>query len=197
MNVFQEIDQQNMEAYCVIKPVYTKGAAMSGLETYKNHELLNVASELMRQEFAIYELDGGEYDDAVAKLMAKKIINACMPQIMDYLNERVVVEASKAHLIETKPAEPSVLDTPDATDVRPFDGLHVEAKFKHVEFQPVILNEHIEGFNGSLIIQDYDLFAVVQPQYFDAEPDEIVFGDAVMVPFGDVTRFDLSERQAA
>lgn len=170
---------------------------MAGIETYQNHEMMHVASEMMRQEFALYELEGGEYDDVATKLMAKHVIHTFLPHVMDYLNERVIVEAPKAHLIETVPATKGVLPTPETTNVRPFEGLHVEAKFRQVEFQPVIRREHVESFNGSLLIQDYDLFAVVQPQYFDAEPDQIVFGDAVMVPFGEVTRFEPSERHAA
>ena len=157
---------------------------MPRLETYRNHEMMNITSELMRTEFALHELEGGEYDDDTTKQMAQRVIFSCMPHIADFLQQRVIVEAPKAHLL-------------DNDDPRPIEGLHVEAKFKNIEFQPVLKKERLEGFMGSLLLQDYDLFAVVRPQYHDPEPDEIVFGDEVMVPFGEVTLFEPSERRAA
>lgn len=171
---------------------------MPEFETYKNHELMQVASELMRSEFELHELQGGQYDGFATKAMAQKIIFTCMPHVMDYLEGRVIVEASQAQVvIPPEPAPKTVLDTPQEATLKPVEGLYVEAKFKNVEFQPVIRREALPELGGSFIVEDYDLFAVMQPQYFDPEPGDLVFGDAVMVPFGEVTRFDPSERRAA
>ncbi len=178
---------------------------MPSLQLFKNHEVMNIASEMMRQEYALHELEGGEYDDPVTKKMARRIILSCMPHIMDFLHARVTVEASQAHLLVTSRVEaPSgVTSEPKGdehlteavvdTDIRPIDGLHVQAKFKNVEFQPTIRHEQLEGYSGSLLVEEYDLFAVVRPQYIDPEPGEIVFGDEVMVPFREVNLFEASE----
>ena len=154
---------------------------MPHLELYENHEVMNIASEMMRQEYALHELEGGEYDDEMTKKIAQKVILTFMPHIMDFMHERVIVEAPQAHILNTTLAKVAG-ETLTETDVRPVEGLHVEAKFKHVEFQPTIRREHLEGYSGSLLVEEYDLFAVVRPQYVDPEPDAIVFGDEVMSP---------------
>ncbi len=171
------------------------------MELFKNHEAMQVTSDLMRQDFSLYELEGGRYDSLATKLMAEKVIFSCMPHIMDYLHSRVIVEATHAHLLEAENESSSSLelvDKPDKpTSVQVIDGLHVEAKFKNIEFQPIIRNETLEGYDGTLIIEDYDLFAVMQPHYFDPDPGAMVFSDAVMVPFSEVTLFEPSARRAA
>ena len=168
---------------------------MPHLELYENHEVMNIASEMMRQEYALHELEGGEYDDEMTKKIAQKVILTFMPHIMDFMHERVIVEAPQAHILNTTLAKVAG-ETLTETDVRPVEGLHVEAKFKHVEFQPTIRREHLEGYCGSLLVEEYDLFAVVRPQYVDPEPDAIVFGDEVMVPFREVSLFRPSEAES-
>ena len=165
---------------------------MPHLELYENHEVMNIASEMMRQEYALHELEGGEYDDETTKMMARRVLLSCVPHIMEFMHERVTVEAPQAHVLTTKLTKVAG-ETLDETDVRPIEGLHVEAKFKNVEFQPTIRREHLEGYTGSLLVEEYDLFAVVRPQYIDPEPDAIVFGDEVMVPFREVSLFRPSE----
>ena len=79
---------------------------MPRLETYRNHEMMNITSELMRTEFALHELEGGEYDDDTTKQMAQRVIFSCMPHIADFLQQRVIVEAPKAHLLDNDDPRP-------------------------------------------------------------------------------------------
>ena len=88
-----------------------------------------------------------------------------------------------------------IKDIPKANHVGVVEGLHVEAKFKHIEFQPI--HEMLPSDTGSsLIFEDYDLLAVVRPQYFDPEPGVIVLSDEVLIPFGEISHFEPSERSA-
>jgi hypothetical protein len=150
---------------------------------------MNIASEMMRQEYAQHELEGGEYDDETTKKMARRVLLTCVPHIIEFMHTRVVVEAPSAHILNTNIDEFVDGITADI-DVRPIEGLHVQAKFKNVEFQPIVRQE---DYNGPLFIEQYDLFAVVRPQYIDPEPDAIVFGDEVMVPFSEIALFQPSE----
>jgi len=162
---------------------------MPNLELYENHEVMNIASEMMRAEYARHELEGGEYDDETTKKMARRVLLTCVPHIMEFMHSRVIVEAPAAHVLNTNINEFDDGITTEI-DVRPIEGLHVQAKFKNVEFQPIVRQEE---YNGPLFVEQYDLFAVVRPQYVDPEPDAIVFGDEVMVPFREVSLFRPSE----
>ncbi len=162
---------------------------MPNLELYENHEVMNLASEMMRQEYAQHELEGGQYDDETTKKIARRVLLTCVPHIMKFMHSRVIVEAPVAHVLNTSINEFDDGITTDI-DVRPIEGLHVQAKFKNVEFQPIMRQD---SYDGPLFVEQYDLFAVVRPQYVDPEPDEIVFGDEVMVPFGEVALFQAEE----
>ncbi len=162
---------------------------MPSLELYKNHEVMNIASDMMKQSYEAHELKGGVYDDERTKKIAESIIETCMPHILDFLHEHVMVEASRAYAQDIK-------DTEEPEPVAVIEGLHVEAKFKHIEFQPInetVYSDRTSGF----IVEDYDLFAVMRPQYFDPDPGVIVLNDQVLIPFEHISRFEPSERSVA
>lgn len=159
---------------------------MTSLELFKNHEMMNFASDMMRKSYEAHELTGGEYDDATTKKMAESVILSCMPHILDFLYAHVTVEASRAYTQDIKASDA-------AEPVGIIEGLHVEAKFKHIEFQPVneaVYTDRSSGF----IVEEYDLLAVMRPQYFDPDPGVIVLNDEILVPFENISQFEPSER---
>lgn len=159
---------------------------MTSLELYKNHEMMNFASNMMKQSYEAHELAGGEYDDVATKKMAETVILTCMPHILNFLYAHVTVEASRAYTQDIK-------DSSEPEPVGIIEGLHVEAKFKHIEFQPIneaVYTDRSSGF----IVEDYDLFAVMRPQYFDPDPGVIVLNDEILVPFENISQFEPSER---
>ena len=140
-----------------------------------NREKIQIISELFREGMDKHELTGGKYYDDTAVALAGHAIQTFMPEIASWQQNRVVVEANSGLLI-------------DGANVTTLEGMAVEARLERVSIQQLIGNVAIGDIG--LSIDHYDLFAVLRPRYVDPDPQDIVFGEEVMVPFSEVRLFE-------
>jgi len=137
----------------------------------QNHERIQTISELFREDMDRHEMEGGHYYDEKAGELAALAIKTLMPHLVDMQQTRVVVEADKGLLIEGEAP-------------RAYEGVHVEATLERVAIQALMTRV------GDDTLNMYDLFAVFRPHYTDPEPDDLVFGNELFVPFADISKFE-------
>jgi hypothetical protein len=143
-----------------------------------NSERIQTISEVFRENIERHEENGGTYYDERAGLIAKEAIETFMPGLVNLQGQRLVVEAIQGIALHDERAVPH-------------EGLHVEAKLTRVSIQQLTSTIKDKGF-GTVALTSYDLFAVLEPRFKDPDPVEIVFGDALLVPFAGIEHFDLA-----
>jgi hypothetical protein len=145
----------------------------------KNHEKLQVISEIVADGFDRLERDGVPYYDDQVFNLARQAIETCMPELLRMSGEVMTIEAMQGI---------SLLDSDNST---PFDGLHVRSVFKRVSIQQLLESATLDDV--SLQTSTLDLCVVMTPAYVDPDPQDIVFGKELYVPFSFVTEFEMSE----
>lgn len=143
-----------------------------------NRERLQTISEVVRIQIAEHIEQGGAYYDERAGQIAARAIKEFMPELFAMSQQRLVVEADGGITFQNK--EASFLG----------NGLRVEARLEKVGLQALIGIHSDAELHLSVELSDYDLFAVLRPLYVNPEPVEIVFSDAVMVPFEEIQLFE-------
>lgn len=141
-----------------------------------NPERIQTISEIFRKDIERHEENGGTYYDERAGQIAKEAIETFMPGFASLRQQRLIVEAARGITLQ-------------GDQVARHEGLHVEAKLARVSIQQLTSTIEDEDF-GSVALTNYDLFAVLEPRYKDPDPVEIVFGDALLVPFAEIERFE-------
>lgn len=141
----------------------------------RNHEKIQTISEVFREEMDKHEQAGGKYYDDTAVHIAGHAIQTLMPELVDMQRSRVIIEANTGISIEND------------TDTPSFEGIHVEALLERVSIQQVIADI---ALNPLTRITRYELCAVLRPRYIDPDPQDIVFGNTLVVPFQEVQYFE-------
>lgn len=141
-----------------------------------NHERLKIISEVVREELGQHESRGGKYYDEQAGKIAARAIHTCMPELAMMQQTRLIVEAENGLLLVDDDESVSQSD------------IHVEAKLERVSIQ--VAKSVIPGFDAPVEYSDYDLYAVLVPRYIDPNPQDIVFGQELYVPFSGIERFE-------
>lgn len=143
----------------------------------KNHEKLQAISEIVADGFDRLERDDvSYYDNRVADLALQAIL-VCMPELVRMYSEVMTIEAMQGVSI--------------GDDDMSFDGLRVSSIFRRVSIQQLIESATIEDV--SLQTSKIDLCAVMTPVYIDPDPQDIVFGKELYVPFASITEFETSK----
>ncbi len=140
-----------------------------------NHEKLKIISEIVREELYRHESMGGKYYDEHAGQIAARAIHTCMPELTKMQHTRLIVEAEHGVLLETD-------------DVTSHKGVRVEAQLQRVAIQQLVILENIDGL--PIDFSGYDLCAVLVPRYVDPDPQDIVFGQELYLPFSSIGRFE-------
>lgn len=145
----------------------------------KNHEKLQVISEIIADGYGKLEQDGVPYYDDRVFGLAQQAIRDCMPELVRMSGEVMTIEASRGVSLED-------------TDSRSFNGLHVSGTFERASIQQLIEAAMFE--EASLDMSTLDLCAVITPRYVDPDPQDIIFGKELYVPFSSITAFEPAEK---
>lgn len=146
----------------------------------KNHEKLQVISEIVSDGLDKLEDEGGKYYDDRAYAVAQQAVHDVMPELVRLSGERVAVEAYRGI---------GVGDTENRT----FNGgLFANGVLKSILIQQMV---HQETLDDDMAVDTsfYDLCAVIVPRYAEADPQDIVFSSMLYVPFGTITKFEAAQ----
>ena len=144
----------------------------------KNHEKLQVISEVIADGFERLEREGVPYYDDRVFDLAQQAIQTFMPELVRLSGEVMTIEAQQGVSIGDG-------------DSMSFDGVRVRSIFKRVIIQQLLESAILEDV--SLQTSTLDLCVVMTPAYIDPDPQDIVFGRELYVPFSSVTEFESSE----
>lgn len=100
-----------------------------------------------------------------------------MPELGSLQKSQLVVDASRAIVLGDDLAES-------------YEGVHVQATLTRISLQELVST--VPKTEPPLTYTSFDLCAVFEPRYIDPDPQELVFGQEVFIPFRDVTRFDIA-----
>ncbi len=142
-----------------------------------NHERMQTISEIIREELNVHESNGGVYHDDIAGQIAARAVQTCMPSLASMRGERVLVEANAGISLQDSVASG-------------FEGVRVEARLERVAIQSLVRILDESNPDQPLLLTTYDLFAVMRPRYVDPDPQDIVFGDELLIPFEEVRMFE-------
>lgn len=146
----------------------------------KNQEKLHVIADLFHEALESREL---AYNDPRVDSIAQQAITTCMPELPRLVGERVRVEGSSA-----------LIGSYDSAQQRLVDGLHVEGQFQGIRIEEPHETTTIDALEFAT---DYvDLYAYFTQRFYDPEPADIVFDQAVRVPLSDVTSFEASSHSS-
>ena len=143
----------------------------------KNHEKLQVISEIVADGFERLERDGVPYYDDLVFELAQQAIQTCMPELLRLSGEMMTIGGMQGVSI--------------GEDSLTLDGLRVSSIFKRVSIQQLLESATMEDV--TLQTSTLDLCVVMTPAYIDPDPQDIVFGKELYVPFSSVTEFEMSE----
>lgn len=164
--------------------------AIQGHQHFTHAERMNTIAEIVKLEVDTHITEGGMYYDDQAKLIARKAMVSCMPDMPNFLQRSIVVDSEDSLLFEDLGGKPL-----KGTTVKKIEGVHVLARLSKIELQAFRLTTPELG--GEIDLYDYGMFAVMEPVFVDPNPGEIAFGDELYIPFGGVMSFEPSEREAA
>ena len=143
----------------------------------QNHEKIQTISEIFKEDMDRHEMNGGAYHDEKAGELAARAIQSLMPELADMRQTRIAIEANTGMVIE-------------GSRSKAYNGVYVQATLERVAIQSMVTKFPADASGFSDQLNQYDLFAVFKPRYTDPNPQDLVFGQEILVPFSDITRFE-------
>ncbi len=140
-----------------------------------NADQLHRISDIVSDEIERHIAQGGQYYDETASVIAARAIRDYMPQLATFQGNQVTVESQMALLAE-------------GASYQRLSGARTKAVLSRVCIQQVI--ESTGEGDSEVVLSRHDLFMTLTPQFVDPDPDIIVFGNELYVPFCEVRRLD-------